>query len=107
MPSDGGGHDVLIYPEQILRIVFRLCERQAPIVFAIRRLNTIGGLVTQQYAVALAGARADWTNKVKNNYGLSWSVWNIASGKQETCTPGAGGTFACVVKAKPCNYVVP
>ena len=75
--------------------------------YQCKNINTIGGLVTQQYAVALAGARADWTNKVKNNYGLSWSVWNIASGKQETCTPGAGGTFACVVKAKPCNYVVP
>ena len=69
--------------------------------------NTIGGLVAAQPAAALAGARADWTNKVKNNYGLSWSVWNIASGKQETCTPSGGGTTTCVVRAKPCNYVVP
>jgi hypothetical protein len=69
--------------------------------------NTVGSLPAAQYAVALAGARADWTNKVRNNYGLSWSVWNIASGKQETCVPGGGGTTICVVKAKPCNYVVP
>ena len=68
--------------------------------------NTVGSLPAAQYAVALAGARADWTAKVKNNYGLSWSVWNIASSKQETCVPGGGGTTICVVKAKPCNYVV-
>ena len=66
--------------------------------------NTIGSLPAAQYAVALAGARADWTNKVRNNYGLSWSVLNIANDKQETCAPGGGfrpRPWAC--SAWPCS----
>lgn len=75
--------------------------------YQCKRFNLIGTFAGPGQANALAAAKAQWTAKAKQNYGLSWSVWTIAAGKSETCTASGGGAYACVVKAKPCNYVVP
>ena len=55
---------------------------------------------------ARATARALWTHKVKTNYGLEWSVWDIAKQDTLSCAKTAG-TWKCTAKAKPCLYVVP
>lgn len=55
---------------------------------------------------ALALAKAAWSEKVKQQYGLAWSVWKIAKAKSQKCVPKATGV-ECTVKAKPCLYVVP
>jgi hypothetical protein len=74
--------------------------------YQCKNANTVGHFATTSQPGALAGARATWTANVKGNYGLSWSVWNIATGRQESCVGGGGGSFICTVKARPCNYVV-
>ena len=58
-----------------------------------------------QASVAQMIAKKSWTGKIKSEYGLSWSVWDIAKGKQVTCTPAGGGQTICVARARPCNYV--
>jgi hypothetical protein len=73
--------------------------------YQCKKLNVTGVFASTGQASTLAGARAQWTAKAKSAYGLSWSVWNIAAGKRETCTASGNG-YSCVVKAKPCNYVV-
>lgn len=55
---------------------------------------------------AQSKAVAAWSSKVKSNYGLSWSVWNIAKNKGVSCTR-IGTKWTCEAKAIPCNYVVP
>ena len=75
--------------------------------YQCKRANLIASYAGVGHMVALAAAKAQWTAKAKTNYGLSWSVWNIAAGKNESCVAAGGGAFNCVVKAKPCNYVVP
>jgi len=54
---------------------------------------------------AMAIATASWTNKVKETYGLPWSVWQISKGQALTCTPSGNGTKTCVARARPCKYV--
>jgi hypothetical protein len=56
-------------------------------------------------AKARAAAKAAWTAKVKNTYGLAWSVWDIAASKSQNCS-FTGGAFYCIYKAKPCLHVV-
>jgi hypothetical protein len=56
--------------------------------------------------VAQGQARTAWSATVKNQLGLSWSVWDIAASKTQPCSQ-AGGKWVCQAKAKPCNYVVP
>ena len=52
-----------------------------------------------------ASARGFWSTTVKNKYDLAWSVWSIAASKSETCN-WTGTKFYCIIKAKPCLYVV-
>ena len=58
-----------------------------------------------QATVAQALAKQHWQGKIKSQYGLPWSVWNIAKGKQLNCTPAGGGMTICVARARPCKYV--
>lgn len=74
--------------------------------YQCKNANTVGNFATTSQPAALAAARAIWTANVKGNYGLSWSVWDIAAGRQENCVAGGGGSFICTVRARPCNYVV-
>ncbi len=74
--------------------------------YQCKKLNVTGAKVSTMQTVAIAGAKADWTGKAKAAYGLPWSVWAIAKNPKQTCTAGAGGTFVCVAKARPCKYVV-
>lgn len=50
-------------------------------------------------------SRDNWTNSVKNQHGLSWSVWSIAGAKSVNCNK-SGANWICLASAKPCNYVV-
>lgn len=62
--------------------------------------------VSPSAATAMHASRLVWSSKVKQKFGLEWSVHSIAASPVQTCTNGAGGT-QCVVMAKPCKYVVP
>jgi hypothetical protein len=55
---------------------------------------------------ALKSARTFWSAEAKDKYDLSWSVWNIAANKSTDCNY-TGNQWYCIVKAKPCLYVVP
>jgi hypothetical protein len=57
-------------------------------------------------AVAHAKAPKNWTASVKNQFGLSWSVWSIAQAKSINCNKQPD-RWICLASAKPCNYVVP
>ena len=59
-----------------------------------------------QVQVATAIAKANWTKKMKNQYGLAWSVWSIAKGKTTQCVNAGGGQKTCLARARPCKYVV-
>ncbi len=52
-----------------------------------------------------AAARGLWSTAVKNKYDLAWSVWDIAASKSENCQ-WTGNKFYCIIKARPCLYVV-
>jgi len=54
---------------------------------------------------ARSGARSIWTNTAKSQFGLPWSVWNIADDKSMTCN-WTGNQHWCIAEAKPCLYVV-
>jgi hypothetical protein len=54
---------------------------------------------------ALKSAKTFWSQAAKDKYDLAWSVWNIAASKSQTCN-WTGTKFYCIVKAKPCLYVV-
>ncbi|WP_457940319.1 hypothetical protein [Mesorhizobium sp. 10J20-29] len=55
---------------------------------------------------ARAKAIKNWSYKTKNQYGLAWSVWDIAKDKSVECKK-VSGKWSCKAKAKPCLYVVP
>ena len=55
--------------------------------------------------MATKTSRTNWTNSVKAQFGLSWSVWSIAQSKGVTCNK-TGSNWTCLANAKPCNYVV-
>ncbi len=55
---------------------------------------------------AQKSARTIWASSVTDTYGLQWSSWDIAKSKSQSCN-WTGTKFYCVVKAKPCLYVVP
>jgi hypothetical protein len=50
-------------------------------------------------------AKNFWAQEVKDQYGLQWSSWDIAASKSQNCN-WTGNKFYCIVKAKPCLYVV-
>lgn len=64
-----------------------------------------GIFVSPSHATAVHASRAMWTSKVKQKFGLEWSVHTIAAAPSQICQPGAGGT-QCTFIAKPCKYVV-
>lgn len=57
-------------------------------------------------ATAAASARSFWSTKVKNKYHLAWSVWDIAAAKSQNCG-WTGNQQYCIVKARPCLYLIP
>ena len=46
-----------------------------------------------------------WSAQAKARYGLPWSVWKIAAARSTSCGNWQGHS-TCIVKAKPCRYVV-
>lgn len=54
---------------------------------------------------ARSSARSIWTNTAKSQFGLPWSVWNIATAKSMNCN-WTGNQHWCIAEAKPCLYVV-
>jgi hypothetical protein len=65
------------------------------------QVEALGNLKFQ----AAKSAKAFWSQAAKNKYDLSWSVWSIAASKSQNCN-WTGTKFYCIVKAKPCLYVV-
>lgn len=55
---------------------------------------------------AKAAAIKNWQSSAKASFGLSWSLWNYASDKSNTCAKLSSGKWRCLASAKPCNYVV-
>lgn len=66
-----------------------------------KQAEVLGNLRAQ----AAKSAKTFWSQAAKNKYDLSWSVWNIAASKSQNCN-WTGTKFYCIVKAKPCLYVV-
>lgn len=56
--------------------------------------------------VAHGKASKNWSASVKNQFGLSWSVWSIAQARSINCNKQPD-RWICLASAKPCNYVVP
>ena len=56
--------------------------------------------------VAHGKASKSWAASVKNQFGLSWSVWSIAQGRSINCNKQPH-RWICLASARPCNYVVP
>ena len=54
---------------------------------------------------AKMGARKSWQQAMKSQFGLSWSVINIAKNKSMSCHK-TGSKHTCLFLARPCNYVV-
>ena len=73
--------------------------------YQCKKLRVSAEAIGPNAATTLANAHLIWSNKVMNTLGLSWSVWNIASDKTQTCS-FTGNNQYCVVRAKPCLYVV-
>jgi hypothetical protein len=73
--------------------------------YQCKALKTQAEALGNTAAASKAAARGFWSTKVKNRYDLSWSVWNIASAKNEHCN-WTGNKFYCIIKARPCKYVV-
>jgi hypothetical protein len=74
--------------------------------YQCKTVNVQAEAIHQNAATSLASAKNFWSGKAKNSYGLAWSVWNIASGKTQNCNH-TGAAYYCIVRAKPCLYVVP
>ncbi len=71
------------------------CKSQAEVISA-------GGFVQ---SVATQKAKTNWSNIVKGEHGLAWSVYEIAEDKDVECSK-TGNRHECVVSAVPCLYVV-
>lgn len=54
---------------------------------------------------ARAKSRQNWTNSVKSQFGLPWSVWNISNNKSISCSK-LDAQWRCLASAAPCLYVV-
>lgn len=74
--------------------------------YQCKKIGAIGVAARPQQSFALTAAKSTWTTKVKSNLGLEWSVYDIANVVSESCAPRGDGYTQCVVRAKPCKYVV-
>tara|TARA_R110000751_G_scaffold8822_2_gene33980 strand:- start:61737 stop:62276 length:540 start_codon:yes stop_codon:yes gene_type:complete len=61
--------------------------------------------VNPNAATAVKIAQASWQSKMKSQYGLPWSLWSVAKGKQTSCVNSGGNQKTCIVRARPCKYV--
>jgi hypothetical protein len=50
-------------------------------------------------------ARSFWTDEARSQFGLPWSVWNVANARSMNCSFN-GDRHWCIAEAKPCLYVV-
>ncbi len=73
--------------------------------YQCKAASETAAFVSPSAATAMHTSRVVWSAKVKQKFGLEWSVWSIAQNPVQNCMNGAGGT-QCIVIAKPCKYVV-
>ncbi len=73
--------------------------------YACKAYPTQANGIHRLKVIAKKKSRTNWTNSVKAQFGLSWSVWSIAQNKSVTCNKN-GSKWICLASAKPCNYVV-
>lgn len=58
-------------------------------------------------ALARSRARSGWSNSVKSQFGVPWSLWSLAKSKSITCSYMDNiKKWRCLASAKPCLYVV-
>lgn len=58
-------------------------------------------------ALARSRARSGWSNSVKAQFGVPWSLWGLAKSKSITCSYMDNiKKWRCLASAKPCLYVV-
>jgi len=50
-------------------------------------------------------AQSFWSDEAKSQFGLPWSVWNVANARSMNCSFN-GDRHWCIAEAKPCLYVV-
>ncbi len=74
--------------------------------YACKNSPTVTVAVQKHQNTAYHQAVAKWKGKTKSDYGLSWSVWEIAKNKTVNCGQVGGGNIACYATGKACNYVV-
>ena len=97
---------------KLRRIITAGIVTLVPVVFAgnaeayqCKNTKTQAEAIGNTQAGTKAAARGFWTTAVKNKYDLAWSVWDISASKSQDCN-WTGTKFYCIVKAKPCLYVV-
>lgn len=73
--------------------------------YACKGTQYSGAATKKTKMAARHGARKSWTNSMKNQFGLEWSVWSIAAGKSVQCHK-TGTKHTCLALARPCQYVV-
>ena len=73
--------------------------------YACKSYPTQATAVHKLKVMATKKSRTNWTNSVKAQFGLSWSVWSIAENKSVTCNK-TGSNWTCLGSGNPCNYVV-
>lgn len=54
---------------------------------------------------ARLSAQKFWADQAKDQFGLPWSVWKIATAKSMNCS-WTGNRHWCVAEAKPCYLAV-
>lgn len=68
--------------------------------------NQYSGAATKNRKMrAKMGARKSWQDAMKSQFGLSWSVIQIAKNKSMSCHK-TGTKHTCLFLARPCEYVV-
>ena len=64
-----------------------------------------GTAVRRAQTDAVEMAKKNWQVRVKQKFGLAWSVWEISEGQHVQCVSNRGGGMLCVARSRPCKYV--
>ena len=72
--------------------------------YACKSAKTTAAVQHPVRSVARRSIGNAWSQKVRNNYGLAWSVIKYARTKSGTCAKN-GSNWVCVFSARPCKYV--
>lgn len=74
--------------------------------YACKAKTFKGGSQQISKVAAQAQARQNWTNTVKQRFGLPWSVHSIAKNQKMVCKLTNTKKQHCIFWGRPCKYVV-